>query len=173
MNRCRREDCCHKLQRTDVDTVEALRSQRLPSFPSDNVSKSMKTILFALLLTMLSLSVSHAATPGAPEPQYVYRAELVQVIDGNTVLLNIDLGFKVWLHDEKLRLDGVTAPDLKGDQKAEAQKWKTALEDLLAGKELIIETKKEKSGTWPGVRFLATIWANGEKVNEALAKAVK
>ena len=133
----------------------------------------MKTILLSLLLTVLTLGLSHAATPGAPEPQYVYRAELVRVIDGNTVIMNIDLGFKVWLHDEVLRLDKGTAPDVKGPQKAEGQKWKTALEDLLTGKELIIETKKEKSGAWPGVRFLATIWANGEKVNETLAKAVR
>ena len=122
---------------------------------------------------MSSLGASHAAESGAPEPQYVYRAELVRVIDGNTVIMNIDLGFKVWLHDEVLRLDGVTAPEIKGPQKAEGQKWKAALEDLLTGKELIIETKKEKSGAWPGVRFLATLWANGEKVNETLAKAVK
>ena len=143
----------------------------LPAIPT--LPLSMKSILLSLVFAVLTFGVSHAANPGAPELQYVYRAELVRVIDGNTVVMNIDLGFKVWQHDEVLRLDGVSAPDTKGPEKAAGQKWKAKLEDLLTGQELIIETKKEKSGAFPGVRFLATIWANGTKVNEALVKAAK
>ena len=129
----------------------------------------MKPLLLSLLFAVLTLSVCLA---GAPEPQYVYRAELVRVIDGNTVVLNVDLGFKVWQHDEVLRLEGVSAPDTKGLQKEEGLKWKAKLEDLLTGQELIIKTQKEKSGAWPGVLFLVTIWANDVQVNEALVQAV-
>ena len=135
----------------------------------------MKTILLTLLLAVFTPSFSWSAEPPtstAPEPQYVYRAEVVRVTDGTTVIMNIDLGFKVWLHDETLRLDGVTAPALTGDTRAEGQKWKAKLEDLLEGHKLIIETKKDKSPN-PPTRFLVTIWADGENVNEALTKAAK
>ena len=131
----------------------------------------MKTLL--TFLAALALSVSFGAEPSkAPEPQYVYHAEVVRVVDGGTVVMNIDLGFHVWLHDETLRLKDITAPDLKGDQKAEAIKWRDALTNLLEGHKLIIKTSKDKSPN-PATRFLVTIWADDENVNEALPKAVK
>ena len=131
----------------------------------------MKTLL--TFLTALALSVSSGAEPSkAPEPQYVYHAEVVRVVDGGTVVMNIDLGFHVWLHDETLRLKDIAAPDLKGDQKAEAIKWRDALTNLLEGHKLIIKTSKDKSPN-PATRFLVTIWADDENVNEALPKAVK
>lgn len=134
----------------------------------------MKAI-FAAVVTFVAFAhlMVHGAEPAkAPEPQYVYHAEVVRVIDGNTLVMNVDLGFHVWLHDETLRLNGVTAPDLKGDQKVEAQKWRDALQALLEGHKLIIKTSKDKSPN-PATRFLVTIWADDENVNEALPKAVK
>ena len=85
----------------------------------------MKTFLFSL--AALALSIVQGAEPSkAPEPQYVYHAEAVRVVDGGTLVMNIDLGFHVWLHDETLRLKDITAPDLKGAQKEEAIKWREA-----------------------------------------------
>ena len=132
----------------------------------------MKTALTALAALALNFSSFGAEPDKAPEPQYVYHAEVVRVIDGSTLVMNVDLGFHVWLHDETLRLTGVTAPDLKGDQKAEAQKWRNTLETLLEGHKLTIKTSKDKSPN-PPTRFLVTVWADDENVNEALPKAVK
>ncbi|MDB6117985.1 MAG: micrococcal nuclease [Verrucomicrobiaceae bacterium] len=134
----------------------------------------MKSVLAAIaLLVAITHPLAHGTEPGkAPGRQYVYGAEVVRVIDGSTVIMNIDLGFHVWLHDETMRLDGVNAPDLKGEHKAEAQKWRDALQSLLEGRKLIIQTKKDKSPN-PPTRFLVTIWADDENVNEALPKAVK
>ena len=127
----------------------------------------------AVLLVLAVFSISQGAEPTkAPEPQYVYHAEVVRVVDGGTVVMNVDLGFHVWLHDETLRLNGITAPDLKGDNKAGAIKWRDALTNLLEGHKLIIKTSKDKSPN-PPTRFLVTIWADDENVNEALPKAVK
>lgn len=38
---------------------------------------------------------------------YEYRCEVVKVIDGDTVDVDIDLGFGVWLKDERVRLYGI------------------------------------------------------------------
>lgn len=42
---------------------------------------------------------------------YTYRCKLVKVVDGDTVDVDIDLGFGVWLKDERVRLYGVDTPE--------------------------------------------------------------
>ena len=42
---------------------------------------------------------------------YDYRAKIVKVVDGDTVDVDIDLGFGVWLKDERVRLVGVDTPE--------------------------------------------------------------
>ena len=37
---------------------------------------------------------------------YEYNVKVVKVIDGDTVDVDIDLGFGVWLHKERVRLYG-------------------------------------------------------------------
>ena len=38
------------------------------------------------------------------ETMYEYRCKVVKVIDGDTVDVDIDLGFGVWLKKERVRL---------------------------------------------------------------------
>jgi len=42
---------------------------------------------------------------------YVYRCTLDRVIDGDTIDVNIDLGFDVWLHKQRVRLAGIDTPE--------------------------------------------------------------
>ena len=42
---------------------------------------------------------------------YEYRCEIVKVIDGDTVDVDIDLGFGVWLRKERIRLRGIDTPE--------------------------------------------------------------
>ncbi|MEK9918728.1 MAG: thermonuclease family protein [Pelagibacteraceae bacterium] len=44
---------------------------------------------------------------------YMYNCKLVRVIDGDTVELDIDLGFAVTLR-ERVRLEGVNTPEIRG-----------------------------------------------------------
>ena len=131
----------------------------------------MKSLFACLFLAVVTTAFA-ADADKAPERRYVFGAEVVRVVDGGTVTLNIDLGFHVWLHDETMRLEGVTAPNFKDGPAADAQKWRAALESLLEGHKLIIETKKDKTLN-PPTKFFVTIWADDENVNEALKKAVK
>ena len=39
---------------------------------------------------------------------YEYRCEIVRVVDGDTVDVNIDLGFDTWIHKERIRLKGIS-----------------------------------------------------------------
>ena len=50
---------------------------------------------------------------------YEYRCEITRVVDGDTVDINIDLGFGVWLNDERVRLAGVDTPESRTSDKVE------------------------------------------------------
>ena len=38
---------------------------------------------------------------------YEYSCKIVRVVDGDTVDVDIDLGFGVWMHNERVRLHGI------------------------------------------------------------------
>ena len=42
---------------------------------------------------------------------YEYRCEIVRVVDGDTIDVNIDLGFDTWIHKERIRLKGIDTPE--------------------------------------------------------------
>lgn len=129
----------------------------------------MKAFLFLLLFGWVTLVV-HPIQAEAPQPQYIYRAEVSRVVAGDTVDMNIDLGFGVWVHGQTLHLLDVQAPDLLGDQKEEALKWKARLTELLKDRaEIIIQTTRDK--TVKPFRYLTVIWADGENINEAMKQA--
>lgn len=45
---------------------------------------------------------------------YVYRVELRRVVDGDTVVLDLDMGFKCWLSGQYVRLYDVDTPEIFG-----------------------------------------------------------
>ena len=88
---------------------------------------------------------------------YTYKAEVIRVIDGDTVVLNIDLGFKIH-HITPCRLAGINAPELNSkDEKtrAAAVQSRDYLESLLLGMEVTIISKKLDKYGRPVVYFLA------------------
>ena len=42
---------------------------------------------------------------------YRYKCKIVRVVDGDTVDVDIDLGFDVWLKKQRIRLYGVDTPE--------------------------------------------------------------
>jgi len=44
---------------------------------------------------------------------YEYKCTLDRVVDGDTVDVNIDLGFGVWLHSQRVRLVGINCPETR------------------------------------------------------------
>lgn len=52
---------------------------------------------------------------------------IVRVVDGDTLRIDLDLGWRVWLRNEPVRLEGIDAPELKTD---EGKKTKSRVEEL-------------------------------------------
>lgn len=76
---------------------------------------------------------------------YVYKFTLNRVVDGDTVDGRIDLGFRIgW--DVRVRLDDYDAPETwRPQSEAEREagvRVKEYLEELLADKELLLESRK-------------------------------
>lgn len=44
---------------------------------------------------------------------YIYNCVIKKVVDGDTVEVDIDLGFNVWLRDEKIRVEGIDSPETR------------------------------------------------------------
>jgi len=42
---------------------------------------------------------------------YEYSCKIVRVIDGDSIILDIDLGFGLWIHGERIRLYGIDTPE--------------------------------------------------------------
>jgi micrococcal nuclease len=43
---------------------------------------------------------------------FQYPARVVRVVDGDTVHLDIDLGFSTWIRDRSVRVAGINSPEL-------------------------------------------------------------
>jgi micrococcal nuclease len=84
---------------------------------------------------------------------YEYRATITRVIDGDTVICDIDLGLRVFLHDQRLRLLNVDAPELSTIAGKQAYWW---LRARIEGQTVMIRTVKDKMEKYG--RWLATIW---------------
>lgn len=95
------------------------------------------------------------------QPAYEYIARYVDNYDGDTVRLDVDLGFHVTVR-ETFRLWGINCPELKGETKRAGERSRDALRAKLeqAG-ELVIKTQRgqEKFGRW-----LCEIQVNGESM---------
>ena len=79
---------------------------------------------------------------------YEYRATIVKVIDGDTVDVDIDLGFGIVLSDERVRIMGIDTPESRTRDKVEKKfglAAKARLKELL-GKTCTLKTQINKSG---------------------------
>ena len=50
---------------------------------------------------------------------YEYKATILRVVDGDTVDVDIDLGFGVWLRKERVRIMGIDTPESRTRDKEE------------------------------------------------------
>ena len=50
---------------------------------------------------------------------YEYKCKVIRVVDGATVDVDIDLGFGVWLHNERVRIQGIDTPESRTRDKVE------------------------------------------------------
>ena len=94
---------------------------------------------------------------------YQYRAVITEVYDGDTVTADIDLGFDIWRRNEKLRLWGIDAPEVRGQEREAGLKVRDDLRERLIGREVTICTIKDRTGKYG--RYLVRIFDGPESIN--------
>lgn len=102
---------------------------------------------------------------------YEYKATVKRIIDGDSLILDIDLGFYMFMNETKIRLYGLDTPEMASEdpllrlQAVLATRY--LFDNLQIGEKVIIKTvldKREKYG-----RLLATIITkDGLNINEGL-----
>jgi len=102
---------------------------------------------------------------------YEYKATVKRIIDGDSLVLDIDLGFYMFMNETKIRLYGLDTPEMASEdpllrlQAIMATRY--LFDNLNIGEKVTIKTvldKREKYG-----RLLATMFTNdGLNINEGL-----
>ena len=79
---------------------------------------------------------------------WTYRAKVVRVIDGDTVDVDVDLGFGIWQKNERVRIMGIDTPESRTRDKIEKKfglAAKAKLKSIL-GKDTVLKTTINKKG---------------------------
>ena len=110
-----------------------------------------------------------------------YDVEVIKVVDGDTVDVNIDLGFGIWLKDERVRIMGIDTPESRTSDKVEkvfGLDAKARLKELLDEEAILITYDDKKGEDMKGKfgRVLGDFRCGGRVVTEILieeGRAVK
>lgn len=91
---------------------------------------------------------------------YEYKCKVVRIVDGDTVDVDIDLGFGVWLHKERIRMFGIDTPECRTRDLEEkkyglaAKEFITKMLDDEGG--IVLKTHKDAEGKYG--RILGELW---------------
>ena len=100
---------------------------------------------------------------------YQYNAKLVRWIDGDTVILDIDLGFYV-TRQERVRLARINAPELNSQVPYQVRRAKSARAKAKKfapeGSEVILSTSKNDIDRYS--RYIGEITLNGKNISDYL-----
>ena len=97
---------------------------------------------------------------------YEYRAYVRKVYDGDTITVDIDLGFGIILQGQKIRLLRINTPEIRGQEREEGLKSRNFLREKVGSKWVKIKTEKDKKGKYG--RWLAEVWIDSTCVNDLL-----
>jgi len=109
---------------------------------------------------------------------YKYKGKIVEIVDGDTVDIMINLGFNIFIK-ERFRLARIDAWKVQGEERLKSLEAKKFLTDLLNHKEVFVDSKGTgKCGVWIAEIFIlgeegAILNINDELVEKGHAKPVE
>jgi len=79
---------------------------------------------------------------------YEYRTNIVKIVDGDTVDVDIDLGFGTWIRNERVRIMGIDTPESRTSDKTEKVFGLAAKKRIteLLGPSPVLKTQVSKKG---------------------------
>ena len=94
---------------------------------------------------------------------YEYKCKLVRVVDGDTIDVDVDLGFGVWMQNQRIRMYGIDTPESRTSddiEKVYGNAAKTFLAKWTNAGNLTLKTFKDGKGKYG--RILGEIWYGDE-----------
>ena len=105
---------------------------------------------------------------------FEYRSSLLKIVDGDTIDVDIDLGFSVVLKKQRIRLYGINTPESRTrdlEEKRYGLAAKARVRELLeAAESITIKTAIDKKARGKYGRILGTVYADDINVNELLVE---
>lgn len=98
--------------------------------------------------------------------KYYYSAKVTKVYDGDTITCDVDLGFDINMSNQKIRLYGIDAPELRGPKRTFGIVSRDSLRKWILGKDIELQTIQDKKGKYG--RYLGIIYIEGENINDKL-----
>lgn len=107
--------------------------------------------------------------------RWFYIVTIQSVYDGDSITVEFDFGLNFFAKRQKLRLYGIDAPEVKGEERPEGLVSRDYVREILPkGKRVVIETikdKKGKYGRWLAIVHVDDIVLNAKLVEEGLAES--
>ena len=101
---------------------------------------------------------------------YEYSCKILRIVDGDTVDVDIDLGFGVWMHKERVRMYGIDTPESRTSDKEEkvyGNLSKQFVKDNLPiGSMQTLVTHKDKTGKFG--RILGDFLIEGKSLGKTM-----
>ena len=101
---------------------------------------------------------------------YHYPCKIIKVVDGDTVDVDIDLGFGVWMKNQRIRMYGIDAPESRTSNQTEKRYGvasKRFLEGMCDDKNgLVLRTHKDKKGKFG--RILGELWRTTDYADQSI-----
>lgn len=87
---------------------------------------------------------------------YEYKARVISIYDGDTMRVDIDLGFGVWMKNQSIRWLKIDAWELRGEEYEKGILARDRVRELILDKEVILKTYKDEKGKYG--RWLAEVY---------------
>lgn len=108
---------------------------------------------------------------------YEYKSLINRVVDGDTVDVDIDVGFGIWIKDERVRVMGIDTPESRTSDVVEKKfglAAKERLKELIPeGSKQILKTEVDKHGEDAKGKFgriLGDFIVDGKRITEILVE---
>mgnify|MGYP003982653683 CR=1 FL=1 len=101
-----------------------------------------------------------------------YKAKVIKVIDGDTIRLDIDLGFSIIMVNQTVRLFGIDTPESRTRDKKEKYYGNLSKDYVKKhcpkGSYITLHTTLDKKGKFG--RILGSIFVDGKNLNKQMIK---
>lgn len=100
---------------------------------------------------------------------YEYKAIIKKVYDGDTVIIDIDLGFHIWIRDQSVRVEGINTPEIRTKNLLEKEVGylvRDYVGNILKVDEEVVFLSKEIEGKFG--RLLGDFQINNKKLTDVL-----